>query len=997
MRLITRVNIIMMMIAICALQSVYIFAEDEDETRYLTTLYNNLNGLPTSEANDIVQTNDGYIWIGSYSSLLRYDGKVFETIDEPKGMSSIMSLYQDRDGRMWVGTNNDGVVLYDNSVFTIIDTQGKPQSLSARAITQNTNGDIIVGSSMGIYKVDENFEIEVLDDSRLAGEFILNLYSYGNNRTIGVTKNGALFVLNDFEVEFFLTTADWGYDIPISALSLDNEETFLIGTTADYIVEAVISDGKIVINRKINTESLNYIRAIVRMEDNSIWVASDTGVGRFDSDIENCAVINGLEDYSSLEQIMQDKEGNYWIASSSDGVIKLSENNFTDITVNIEDKSQVNGVQVFDDRIYIGMRNGITIIDKNTYEVIENEFTEIYGNSYTRCITIDGNNNIWFSTYSDYGLIKYNPTTEEVIIFNPDNGLDYSRIRSTLHTTDGNTWVGTGNGIYVIENDVVIKHYGKEDGIDNLEILTLTQDANGKIFAGTDGAGLYVIENGEVVKNYKKVDGFGSEIIMRTETDPNRGGTWVITGNSIEYIDLNGDITFIDKFPYSNNFDMLFYNDVMVIISSNGVYMISNESMLDGEDELKYKFMDRLNGIYSVTVANSFSLIHEGVLYLCGSTGVSSIPMDYDELNFKIPDITIPVITAQGEAIYPDLFGNSFHIGSDVNSMQIDIFVPLYSLQSFEITYILEGYDKEVHRYNFEDLSDPVYSNVPGGNYRFTVELLDRSTSDVLKTYTILITKEYRFFEHPITIAILILIGILSLVAIMFGFFRSREKKLNKEKQRMTVLFDQIVESFSKVIDAKDGYTNGHSKRVAIYTREIAKAMDFSDEDAEVAYGVGLLHDVGKIAIPDAILNKPSGLTNDEYNSMKMHTEVGAEILKGITIIPDIVIGAKYHHERYDGGGYGVGLKGEDIPLIARIICVADSFDAMYSSRVYRKKLQLEDVIKELRRNEGTQFDPYICEIFIDLIEKGVLNDYLIEVKKEDEEIDKQRAEAEKE
>ncbi|MBP5472564.1 MAG: HD-GYP domain-containing protein, partial [Lachnospiraceae bacterium] len=163
----------------------------------------------------------------------------------------------------------------------------------------------------------------------------------------------------------------------------------------------------------------------------------------------------------------------------------------------------------------------------------------------------------------------------------------------------------------------------------------------------------------------------------------------------------------------------------------------------------------------------------------------------------------------------------------------------------------------------------------------------------------------------------------------------------------------------------------GHSNRVAEYTKAIAKEMGYSGEELDRVFYVALLHDCGKIGVPDNILGKPSKLTDEEFDIIKSHTVRGGEILSSFKSLKDVDEGARYHHERYDGKGYPEGLAGENIPEIARMICVADSFDAMNSNRVYRKKLTSEMIREEIEKNKGKQFDPKIADIFLRLLKEG--------------------------
>ena len=186
----------------------------------------------------------------------------------------------------------------------------------------------------------------------------------------------------------------------------------------------------------------------------------------------------------------------------------------------------------------------------------------------------------------------------------------------------------------------------------------------------------------------------------------------------------------------------------------------------------------------------------------------------------------------------------------------------------------------------------------------------------------------------------------------------------------------RIVQTLAEAIDAKDTYTNGHSGRVAKYSREIARRYGYSRKRQDEIYMMGLLHDVGKIGVPDAVINKPARLTDEEFAQIKTHSTLGDRILKNIRERPKLAIGARWHHERYDGNGYPDGLSGDDIPEEVRIIAVADAYDAMTSHRSYRDILPQDIVRKEIKNGKGTQFDPVFADIMLAMIEED--KDYLL-------------------
>ncbi len=195
-------------------------------------------------------------------------------------------------------------------------------------------------------------------------------------------------------------------------------------------------------------------------------------------------------------------------------------------------------------------------------------------------------------------------------------------------------------------------------------------------------------------------------------------------------------------------------------------------------------------------------------------------------------------------------------------------------------------------------------------------------------------------------------------------------RDVQEEKERVNRLMMQLVHTMSGAIDAKDSYTNGHSNRVAQYAAEIAKRDGLDEAEQKKIYMMGMLHDIGKIGVRDEIITKDGKLSKEEFEIIKTHPGIGAGILKNVTEFPELATGAHWHHERYDGGGYPDGLKGEEIPMEARIIAVADAYDAMSSTRSYRANLSQEEVRRRIEEGRGTQFDPQFADIMLQMIDE---------------------------
>lgn len=191
--------------------------------------------------------------------------------------------------------------------------------------------------------------------------------------------------------------------------------------------------------------------------------------------------------------------------------------------------------------------------------------------------------------------------------------------------------------------------------------------------------------------------------------------------------------------------------------------------------------------------------------------------------------------------------------------------------------------------------------------------------------------------------------------------------RLYEDLQQLLI---NTITSLASAIDAKSPWTKGHSERVTKFAVEIAREIGLRDKDLEYIKLCSLLHDIGKIGIYDDVLDKADKLTDEEFELVKKHTEKGAEILKPIKQLQDVILGVLHHHERYDGKGYPEGLRGEDIPLCARILSVADSFDSMTADRPYRPSPGKEFAISEIKRCSGTQYDPKVVEAFLKILSR---------------------------
>lgn len=261
--------------------------------------------------------------------------------------------------------------------------------------------------------------------------------------------------------------------------------------------------------------------------------------------------------------------------------------------------------------------------------------------------------------------------------------------------------------------------------------------------------------------------------------------------------------------------------------------------------------------------------------------------------------------------------------------------------------------------------------NMKGGKVTvFSAPIMDEWYAVMIVNNDKLYQRVSRLIVYDISLSIALYIVIVIFCTMSRRITMRTLNELDETNNELIEINDSVMQALAKTIDAKDKYTKGHSVRVARYSRELAARMGKSKKEQDEIYRVALLHDMGKIRIPDAIINKPGKLTDQEFSMIKLHPVTGYHILKGIRRFKDLGIGAKYHHEHYDGTGYPSGLKGENIPEIARIIAVADSYDAMASNRSYRNALPQEVVRGEIEKGKGTQFDPKIADVMLQMIDE---------------------------
>lgn len=937
---------------------------------YSAILYDNSNGLPTSESNAIAQTGDGFIWIGGYSGLIRYDGNDFYRYDASTGISSVVSLYVDSKDRLWVGTNDNGIALYEHGVFRFYNRENGLKSVSIRAIAEDAVGNIIIATTEGIAYIDLQNELHMLDDEKINEDYICEIRADRDGVIYGVNLDGDFFAIQGLKVRDYYKGTDFPFGV-VSSISPDPHEKgkVYLGTEESNVICGNMFAGMdeyqiIRVNPQIT------INAINPTDGGIVWICADNGIGYFDENRKYTELPN-LPMNNSVDDMLVDYEGNLWFSSSRQGVMKMAKSRFKDVSkIAGLDNMVVNSTCLYQNELYIGTDAGLYILDSD-YQTKENVMTDLLKGVRIRCIKNDGVGNIWLCSYGDTGLVCYHGDGTYTI-YNTENGLASNRVRAMTVLSDGTVAVASSGGINLIQNKKVVATYKEEQGISNTEILTICEGDDGSIYAGSDGDGLYVVK-GNDVKKIGVEQGLASEVVLRIKEDPIRNVYWIITSNSISYM-KEEQITTVTNFPYSNNFDLYFdVSGAIWILSSNGVFVVNGDDMIANKP-MEYTLYDSTCGLPCVATANSRSYLSEnGDLYISGSSGVSHININETGRANSQVRLAVPFVEADDEMIA--LSGDTVvTIPADCKRLTIHGYALTYALNNPRMSYYLEGFDDEAVSVSKQEIQPVSYTNLDGGKYTFHLSIINTMTGEEENTIEVTIIKEKALYEYGAFWAVIVLVLLALTIGCVLIYTKHKTDELLEKQEENKTFINQIIHAFAKCIDLKDKYTNGHSFRVAKYAGMIARKMGYDENAVDNVYNIGLLHDIGKITIPGEILNKPGKLTAEEYDIIKKHASNGYDILKEIEISPELALGAGYHHERVDGTGYPLGKAGDEIPTVAQIIAVADTFDAMNSTRPYRKQMPMEEIVAELKRVAGTQLNESIVEVLLQLIEEGAID-----------------------
>ncbi len=943
---------------------------------YVQTVYNGQNGLTGGTANDIAQTKDGVLWIGTYGGLYRFSGSRFQWMGDLKSVKTVNCLFTDESGRLWIGTNDNGLSICINQDITnVINREDGLPSNSVRCIAEDSRGYYYVGttSSLVILKLSDGLRIQ---ETIPEIENAISLCADQNGNVAAVTDEGKLYLLQGTEIMGEFTP---GKGNEYNCCTFDQAGKLYAAGSGDTIDVYGISGNDLEKESSWACKTLKGINSLRFSEENELIICADDGAGYMNRAGEIQMIDTGSFN-NSIENMLFDYQGNMWFVSSRLGLMRLCPSVFTEIHGKVNPGDHVvNATVKWQGCLYIGTDNGLDISSDSTSTQIADDLTRQLSGVRIRCLMVDSHENLWIATFGK-GLWQVSPTGA-ILKFNSDNGALGNSFRSIIETGDGKILASGDAGITYIQNGAVVHRVGTAEGLDNTKVLCLLERDDGSILAGTDGDGIAVLQDGIIKETLRQENGLSSEIIIKMVADTAGDGVFVVTGNGLCFMSRDNQIRILDKFPYYNNYDILHGNqDELFVLSSAGIYVVNRSELLDGK-EVNCILLDGKKGLRAELTPNAWNYLDSnGDYYMSGKTGVVRVNLDRYDDGAKSYRMLLQSITVDGIS-YPMEKGEAFHITRDAERITISPEVVNYSVNEPVISVWLEGFEKEPRILSQSETTNIEYTNLHSGSYTFHVAVLDSKTGEIIAENTYRFIKDREIYDNGWFLIYVAIVTLILTAYLTWLIVRMRTHKVLRKQQMELELAEnklrmgnETIMTIAHTVDAKDENTSQHSTRVSEYSVLIAQKLGLGEAECENLRKVAVLHDIGKIGIPDRVLNKPGRLTDEEYSIMKSHVSKGADILKNFTLIDHVADGALYHHERYDGRGYVNGLKGEEIPLYARIIGIADAFDAMTANRVYRSRLDFGYVLEELRKGKGTQFDPDLVDIMLGLIDDGTID-----------------------
>ncbi len=764
-------------------------------------------GLPSDSINDIIQDRTGYIWIGTFNGLVKFDGIKFITFSkyENQGFesNSVTSIIEDKDGSIWIGTNGEGISRYNKNKFTMFKNKILMNKV-IRSLSIDKSGTLWIGTGNGLLTADRRGNISIPLNGQFNEQNIESLYHDPDGQMWISTERGGLSVFSKGSLKN-LPVLESLKNTVVSAVIKDKEKNIWIGTKNSglFIIKAgVLSNFKN--NRKFKA---NTITSILKGMHGCIWISTDSGLFRYsNNNFNSYGEKDGLSD-NQVSKILEDKEGSIWIATSRGGINKLSNGKFVALTSLqglISDK--VNSIfQDGENTFWIGTDGGLSIVSNG--KIVSSSITKYLRGVRIRHINKDSIGRIWISTYSDLGLVTY--FKGRISNFTIEDGLSSNRCRVSIEDHTKNIWVGTPNGLNMIDPSSKIRAFTKINGLSDNYILSIYEDSKQKLWITTNGGGISIINRGRF-STFGARNGLPSNIVFRVHEDK-EGIVWISTSAGLSRFDGNNFFNYSKRngLPENAVFQVLEDSRGRIwLTAEQGIYIADKQSLnriaKDKTGSIKVTLYNNLDGLLDSPTPVSWAITaNNGNNMFPTLMGVASINTLSIPINEKPPPLLIEMIRIDNRNYSP---------------AQIKQLSPNYKRLTFAYTalsyviphkvqyrYKLEGFDEEWS--GLTTKREVSYTTLPPGNYIFRIKAVNNdgvwNEGDVKIPFS-----QKPFFYQTLWFYIATILSFIGIIALVLGLrirtLRKRSVELEKQVTERTAELrttDRIVANINKEIE----------------------------------------------------------------------------------------------------------------------------------------------------------------------------------------------------
>lgn len=834
------------------------------EREYSKKLFGADTGFLGNTAKSICSSGDGFLWIGSYTGLYKYNGKVIDAVDFSEDIQSVNTVFSDSQDRLWIGTNGDGIYLKEGlEIRALKSDSGTDYSINWFA--EKNKYQIYVATNLGLFCLElkeGNWESYRVPD--FGTEAVRQLLRLPDGGLVVVTAGGEAWYYSKRGSYRILPQ---GYeadrrDFRCVSKALDKDDQYyFLGTEGGEIYRIWLNEDR---QEKIETGELSSFNDIAKAGKDTYWLCSDTGIGmlkedriyRFDFPVNN-----------SVDCVCQDYQGDYWFASSRQGIMELEKNQFWDLGEYLRmDNVTVNSIGFSGDKAYYGTDSGL-LCYRGRKQIKDDPLVTACGNNRIRQVYADREENLWITTHSDGVYVQ--EKNGQIRHMNADNsGLTENQVRCIRQRRDGTLMLGTKAGLFLIEKDLkTIRRFCDDSFLNGVRVLTVIE-YGGRVYVGTDGSGLFCFEDEKRTGIYTKRDGLESNVIMHVVDSKQKSGVWVISGVGISFLSDQGEISPMNKIPVANSLDLIMDKQSNVyILAGNGLF-VTTEAQMFSDKEPKYVQYTMQNGLPVDITANARNVIYENRLYISGTGGAAALPLGQKESQVILKGY-VDEILADGKRTLPDKDG-VYVVPANTHRVSVHVDFLNYTMLPIDVYYYLENEDEIESVLNYEKFGPVEYTNLAGGKYRFTIRGVkpDEDEDIALSSYSVNIRKELRFWEKSWVQVTSGMAAIAMICFLMGWFLRRREVRI---EDRYREKYHRVTQKELERMAYKDSLT-GMGNGVLLYSD--LESMDSSRIYALMSVGINHVS-YNRFKYSDYVLNRMvldvAGMLRETFDAQELY------------------------------------------------------------------------------------------------------------------------------